>query len=134
MPVTQSKCTNHSNFYCWGAGSFPSIMLMVAESMHFQLKCNNMTGPLDCKEKCLSSSEQHTWGQASLLPPACCSRSVSPKPKHKIALRVPRGTGRPSTFPEYQPSPMGIHDLHLRSTAFCFHCLQLLFKSKLDQK
>lgn len=71
IPVIQSKCTNGSNFYCWGAGSLPSAVLMVAESMYSQLKCNNITAPLDCEEKCLSSSEQHTWGQASsYFPPA----------------------------------------------------------------
>lgn len=39
------------------------------------------------------------------------------------------GTGRPGIIPEYQPRPMGIHDLHLWPAAFCLHCFILLSKS-----
>lgn len=135
IPVTQSKCTHHPFFFLLGSREPSLAVLTVAGSVHLQLKSNNMTGPLDRKEKCLSSSEQPTWGPSPiLLPPASFSRSVGPQPKHEPAQRAPRGTGRPSTVPEYQPSPLGIYDLHLRSAAFCFYRLQLLFKSKLAQK
>lgn len=84
--MTQCKRPNPSNSPCWRPGSLLSIVLMVAESMHFQLKSNNMTGALDCKEKCLSSSEQHTWGQASSffhLPAAAAQSSPNRNTKER---------------------------------------------------
>lgn len=63
-----------------------SSMLMVAESVLFRLKCDNMTGPFGLQREMPQLQwAAHMGPGLILLPPACCSSSASPKPKHGTA-------------------------------------------------
>lgn len=105
----------------------PSSMLMVAESVHFWLKCNNMTRPVGLRREMPHLRWAVHMGLI-LLPPARCSSSASLKPKHRTAQRS-SGDGK-AWYSSWIPAqPHG--DSWPVSLAQCFlHCLQHLFKSK----